>query len=271
MSASADHFITPGPQGATPPGWVERPGIGHGGGVQPEPVTATPPRSVERLLLRQSWRQVTFLHWTVDPAVAARHMPPGVAPDLFGGRTFVGIVAMRMRSSAPVATVRLPWLGTFGQVNVRLYSVDEEGRRGVVFLRLDAGRLLPALTGRSTLRLPYAWSRTLVQADGDQRVYLVESHSGRVRDEVVVRVGRRYHPNRLERFLVDRWGMHVRLGGRTAYLPVEHGPWPLQLAETVQPSTALLEAAGLPSVTGPPLSVLYSPGVDDVLVGRPLP
>lgn len=244
--------------------------VRHRYGVQPEPVTATPPRSVARPLLRQSWRQVAFLHWTVDAAVAARMLPSGVEPDLFGGRTFVGIVALRMRSSAPIARLRLPWLGTFGQVNVRLYSVDREGRRGVVFLRLDAGRLLPALTGRSALRLPYAWSRTLVQSDEDQRVYLVEAHSGRVRDELVVRVGRRHHPNRLERFLLDRWGVHAQLRGRTSYLPVEHGPWPVHMAEPVRQSTALLEAAGLPSVSGPPISVLYSPGVDDVRIGLPL-
>lgn len=238
--------------------------------MQPEPVTATPPRNVARLLLRQSWRDVAFLHWTVDPTVAATLLPAGVRPDLFGGRAFVGVVALRMQSTAPVATVRIPWLGSFGQVNVRLYTVDRQGRRGVVFLRSDADRLLPVLTGRTALRLPYAWSRTQVAADGDRRSYLVVAHSGRVREQIVLRVGRRYHPNKLERFLVDRWGLHTQLKGRTAYLPLEHGPWPLHAAEVEQCSTALLGAAGLPSVAGPPISVLFSPGVDDVRIGSAL-
>jgi uncharacterized protein YqjF (DUF2071 family) len=238
--------------------------------VQPEPVTATAPRSVVRPLLRQSWRNVAFLHWTVDTALAARLLPPGVVPDLFGGRTFIGIVGLRMQRTAALGAVRVPWLGTLGQVNVRLYSVDDEGRRGVVFLRLHASRLVAALAGRSTLHLPYSWSRTQVyDDDGDQRVYLVEAHSGRVRDELVLRVGRRHHPNQLERFLVNRWGLHTRLGGRTVYLPVEHDPWPLQVAEPVQVSTGLIHDAGLATVTGPPLSVLFSPGIDDVRVGPP--
>jgi uncharacterized protein YqjF (DUF2071 family) len=249
---------------------------GHRGGgtvatVQQEPVTDTAPRSVRRPLLRQSWRNVAFLHWTVDTGLAARLLPPGVTPDLFGGRTFVGIVGLRMQRTAPLGTVRVPWLGTFGQVNVRLYSVDREGRRGVVFLRLHASRLVPALAGRSALRLPYSWSRTQVyDDDGDQRVYLVEAHSGRVRDELVLRVGRRHHPNPLERFLVNRWGLHTRLGGRTVYLPVEHDPWGLHLAEPVQVSTTLIHDAGLAPVTGPPISALFSPGMDDVRVGPPL-
>lgn len=244
--------------------------VGHGCGVQPEPVTATPPRNVARPLLRQSWRDVAFLHWTVNPAVAATLLPAGVRPDLFGGRTFVGVVALRMRSTAPVATVRIPWLSRFGQVNVRLYTVDRDGRRGVVFLRLDADRLLPVLAGRTALRLPYAWSRTQLTGDGHRRAYLVEAHSGRVREQMVLRVGRRHHPNQLERFLVDRWGLHTRLGGRTVYLPLEHGPWPLHTAELEEGSTALVSAAGLASVTGPPISVLFSPGVDDVRIGSAL-
>lgn len=238
--------------------------------MQPEPVTATPPRSVGRPLLRQSWREVAFLHWTVDAAVAATLLPPGVLPDLFGGRAFVGVVALRMHSSAPIATVRLPWLGTFGQVNVRLCSVDRAGRRGVVFLRLDAARLPAVLTARAALRLPYVWSRTQVMGDGDRRIYLVQSHSGGVREQLALRVARRHHPNRLERFLVDRWGIHAQLRGRTVYLPVEHDPWPLHEAEPIECSATLPAAAGLPMAGGPPISVLYSPGVDDVRIGRPV-
>ena len=249
----------------------DRAAVGHACGVPPEPVTATPPRSVERALLRQSWRDVAFLHWTVEAAVAATLLPPGVQPDLFGGRAFVGVVALRMQTSAPVARLRLPWLGTFAQVNVRLCSVDEEGRRGVVFLRLDAARLLAVLTGRAGLRLPYTWSRTQVMADGDRRIYLVQSHSGAVREQLALRVGRRHHPNQLERFLVDRWGVHAQLRGRTVYLPLEHSPWPLHEAEAIEHSATLPAAAGVPSVAGPPISVLYSPGVDDVRIGVPLP
>ncbi len=244
--------------------------MGQACGVQPEPVTETPPRSVGRAVLRQSWRDVAFLHWTVDPAVAATLLPPDVQPDLFGGRAFVGVVGLRMRSSAPVARVRLPWLGAFGQVNVRLYSVDRAGRRGVVFLRVDADRLLPVLTARAGLRLPFAWSRTQVMADGDRRIYLVQSHAGGVREQLALRVGRRHHPNPLERFLVDRWGLHAELRGRTVYLPLEHPPWPLHSAELIECSTTLPAAAGVPTLSARPISVLYSPGVDDVLIGRPL-
>jgi uncharacterized protein YqjF (DUF2071 family) len=61
----------------------------------------------------------------------------------------------------------IPYLGTFCETNVRLYSVDARGRRAVVFLSLDAERLLPVLTAQVLLRLPYKWARMRLAKDGD--------------------------------------------------------------------------------------------------------
>ena len=43
----------------------------------------------------------------------------------------------------------IPYLGTFCETNVRLYSVDGQGRRAVVFLSLEAERLVPVLTAQA--------------------------------------------------------------------------------------------------------------------------
>ena len=118
-------------------------------------------RAVRPVLLRQDWRDVAFLHWEVDPDVAAPLLPASTRPDLLDDRTVVGLAALRMRLTAP------PWPTSFGQANVRLYSVDEQGRRGVVFRSLDAGGLLPALAGRIA-GLPYGWARVRVERAGGE-------------------------------------------------------------------------------------------------------
>jgi uncharacterized protein YqjF (DUF2071 family) len=80
---------------------------------------------------------------------------------------------------------------------------------------------------------------------------------------VQVRVGPRLaRTGPLEHFLTARWGLHQTWRGRTAYWPNEHEPWPLHAAELVDWEENLLATAGLPGVTGPPESVLFSPGVD---------
>ncbi|UFS57953.1 DUF2071 domain-containing protein [Subtercola endophyticus] len=50
------------------------------------------PHDISRPILRQQWRNVTFLHWRIDTADAASLMPPGVVPDEFDGSSWVGLV-----------------------------------------------------------------------------------------------------------------------------------------------------------------------------------
>ncbi len=75
-------------------------------------------------------------------------------------------------------------------------------------------------------------------------------------------------PTPLEHFVTARWGLHTRAWGRTLHLPNEHPRWPLRRAELLSLNDSLLTAAGLPPVAGPPVSVLYSPGVP-VVFGAP--
>jgi uncharacterized protein YqjF (DUF2071 family) len=214
-------------------------------------------------VLRQALCDVAFLHWPLDPAVAADHLPPGTRPDVREGTTYAGVVALRMARMAPARGPHVPYLGSFGEVNVRLYSVDADGRSAVVFLRMDADRLVPALAARAALRLPYVWSRTKVQRDGDRYEATVADR------RIGLRIGEPVEPGPLELFLTDRGGMHTRVAGRTLYLPLAHAPWPLHRAELTDLDGDPLAAAGLPAVTGPPVSVLYSPGVANARFGPP--
>ena len=214
-------------------------------------------------VLRQALCNVAFLHWRLDPAVAAPHLPPGTRPDVREDSTYVGVVALRIARTAPGRGLRIPYLGSFDQVNVRLYSVDDAGRHAVAFLRMDAGRLVPAVATRAALRLPYVWSRTRVRRDGDR--YEVTVGDRRIR----LRIGAPVEPGPLELFLTDRRGLHARAAGRTLHLPLAHAPWPLHRAELTALDGDPLAAAGLTGVTGPPVSVLWSPGVDDARFGPP--
>ncbi|HEX2073834.1 MAG TPA: DUF2071 domain-containing protein, partial [Geodermatophilus sp.] len=193
---------------------------------------------------------MAFLHWPADPAEIAPLLPPGTRPDVHEGRTFVGLVALRMLGSHLPGLPPVPWLSSFGQLNARLYSVDEHGRRGVVFRALEAGRLLPALTARELTRLPYAWSRVDVRRDGDLRTYTARRRwpPGPARARLALRIGPPCEPDPLELFVTARWGLHTRVGGRTAYLGVQHDPWRLHRADLLDFDGDLLAAAGLPEV-----------------------
>jgi uncharacterized protein YqjF (DUF2071 family) len=233
--------------------------------VEVEPITVTTPRPLGRSLLTQSWRELTFLHWPVDPDLVAPLLPAGTVPDTLDGVTYVGLVPFRMSK-----VLRVPYLGTFPETNVRLYSVDGHGRRGVVFRSLEAARLLPVLIAQLGFCLPYRWASMRIQRDGDVVTYVSRRRGGGPSSRIRVLPGVPIaEPSALEHFLTARWGLHVSWHGRTLYLPNEHPPWPLHRAELLDIEEGLLAAAGVPRPAAPPASVLWSPGVS-VHFGLPL-
>jgi len=221
---------------------------------------------VRRTVFTQGWRDVTFLHWAVDPALVAPLLPAGARPDELDGATYVGLIPFRMRRIGLLGAPGLPYLGSFAETNVRLYSIDDEGRRGVVFRSLEADRLLPVLAARWAARLPYQWSRMQVERAGDRISYRASRRWPGPRGAggtITVRVGDPLpDPGPLAHFLTGRWGLHQTTRGRLAYWPNEHRAWPLHAAELLALDDDLVSTAGLPTVGGPPDSVLYSPGVD---------
>ncbi len=242
-------------------------------GPSAEPVTPTAPRPVGWPLLSQWWRDLTFLHWPVPPERIAPLLPAGTRPDELDGLTYVGLVAFRMSRVGPGPGPGVPYFGDFAETNVRLYTVDDAGRRGVLFRSLDAARLAPVLVARWGFRLPYRWSRMRIEHSADELAYTCRRRWPGPRDlrsELRVRVGEPVEqPGALEHFVTARWGLHWNGWGRTRYLPNTHPQWPLHRADLLHLDDALLPAAGT-AVEGPPTSVLYSPGVP-VRFGRPLP
>lgn len=242
--------------------------------VTPEPVTPDPPRQEPRPLLTQSWLDLAFLHWAADPATVAPLLPPGTVPDTLDGTTYVGLVAFRMHRIGWLRLPGIPYLGSFPETNVRLYSVDGQGRRGVVFRSLDASRLIPVAVARAAFALPYVWSRMTVERDGDTLTYTSRRRWPGPRgaaSRIRLRVGERVEePTALEHFVTARWGLHNTVLGRPLFLPNSHPRWDLHRAELTELSEDLLTAAGLPAPADGPVSVLYSPGVP-VRFGRPRP
>jgi uncharacterized protein YqjF (DUF2071 family) len=230
-----------------------------------EPVTPTAPRRIQRATLTQWWRDLAFLHWAVAPEVVAPLLPPGTRPDVLDGVSYAGLIGFEMDRVGPGFGV--PYFGRFPETNVRLYSVDEQGRRGVVFRSLDAARLVPVLIGRA-IGLNYVWSRMRITRSPDGS-YHYASHRRRARSAFTVKPGDPAPNTELNEFLTARWGLHAHLFGRTYYLPNEHPQWQLHEATLTHLDETLLTAAGLPTPKAVPDSVLWSPGVP-VRFGTPL-
>lgn len=229
-----------------------------------EPVSSDAPALSGPLMMNQSWRDLTFLHWAVAPEIVAHRMPPGVRPDTLEGVTYVGLIPFRMVGAGIASGPGVPWLGSFLETNVRLYSVDETGRRGIVFLSLDADRAAVVLGARAAFGLPYRWARMRYRKSDDVHAYdaRLRSPGKRAASHIAIRAGAERQSTELDDFLSARWGLHTRWWGRTLYVPNRHEAWPVHDAEVLALEDGLMASVGLPNLDArPPDHVAFSPGV----------
>lgn len=229
-----------------------------------------PPALPAPVIMGQRWKDAVFLHWRISVEQAAGYMPPGVVPDVFDGSAWVGIIGFQMQEASLGTGPGIPYFGTFTEINVRLYSREPDGTRGVVFVTLDATRLAVVLAAR-TAGIPYVWSHaTYLPAKANSAAvgYSVRRFRGGARsDFAVIPDFDATAEDSLSVHLTARFGLHSVVAGRTAFIPNTHLAWPLFHATTTVLDDSLLHAAGF-DVPGPPDSVLYSPGVY-TLFGKP--
>ena len=249
-----------------------------------QPISSIAPALRGRASSSQRWSKLVFLHWRVNAADVAPLLPEGLRPDEFDGTSWVGLIPFVLDRATVFGSPPIPYFGAFVEVNVRLYAVDAQGRRGVVFVSLEASRLAAVLAAQALFGIPYMWSRTrLVESElpgmpgqaaagpaaaalapARQYHYTSSRHgAAHARTEIIARsTGRPVIDDPLADFLTARWALFTRARGRTIYLRNHHEPWNLVTAELVHLDDTLLQVAGFTGLSRrAPDSVLFSPGV----------
>lgn len=235
-----------------------------------EPISPSAPPLKGRAVASQRWSRLTFLHWRAPSDLLAPLMPPGVSPDEHNGSSWVGLIAFYLDRATIAGSPAIPYFGSFTEVNVRLYGVDESGRRGVVFLSLEASRLAAVIAARAAFSIPYFWSSTDHTLSGDDLTYRARRHIGPGHTRIAAQRTDEIVEDATSRFLTARWGLFTSRRGQTIYLPNEHEPWQPRRAELRELDDSLLEVAGIPGLaTTTPESVLYAESVT-ARFGRPL-
>jgi uncharacterized protein YqjF (DUF2071 family) len=230
------------------------------------------PFVLDRVAMLQRWDRLTFLHWKYPVAAVQQLLPPGLVVESYDGWAWVGLVPFYMEVRLP-RLGRIPWLFEFPETNVRTYVRGPSGDPGVWFFSLEAARLAAVVTARSTYRVPYFWSQMEVARNGQTMRYMAQRrwpHRGTVGSQVEIEIADPYLANELtdfDHYLTARWTLYGTWGRKLLMARAQHAPWPLHRARVDVLEDGLVEAAGLPAPTHPPV-VHWSPGVD-VKVGYP--
>jgi uncharacterized protein len=216
-------------------------------------------------VMRQSWRDLLFLHFPCDPGEIAPLLPPGLEVDTFPDasgteRAWVGLVPFRMQGVRWTFAPPVPGAHAFPETNVRTYVRGGAGP-GVWFFSLDAMNRPAVATARLAFALPYFFARMSVHREGDRILYQGRRTGADYR--IVASLGPELPAPRegsRESFLVERYRLYAARGRRLWSGRVFHAPYGLRVATPESLEETLVRAAGIEP--RPFVHALFSEGVD---------
>jgi uncharacterized protein len=199
----------------------------------------------------QSWHNLLFAHWPIDPAKLRPLIPKQLALDTFDGQAWLGIVSFYMTGVRLRWIPALPGLSSFPELNVRTY-VTAENKPGVWFFSLDAANSLAVAAARATFHLSYFTARMQCEEKDGWVNYLSER---RYKNAPAASLNSKYrakgdvfeaHPGSLGHFLTERYCLYsAPRDGRVFRGEIHHPPWRLQSADAVFTRNTMAESAGV--------------------------
>jgi uncharacterized protein YqjF (DUF2071 family) len=190
-------------------------------------------------VLGQTWDDLLFVHWAVDPRQVRPHVPDGLELDLRDGSAWIGVTPFRLGGLRAKGTLPLPYVSSFLEINVRTY-VTHDGKPGIWFFSLDASSEAAVLAARQLYRLPYfrarirmePGSRATFECTRDAQTEFSAAYGGAGPVSPAA-------PGSLEHFLTERYCLYAEHDGRLFRAEIHHRPWPLQSAEAEIPRNAM--------------------------------
>jgi uncharacterized protein len=225
--------------------------------------------------MRQTWHDLLFAHWRMDPEQMRAVLPVPLRPflDLFGGAAWVGIIPFWMSNVRFRCMPPLPALSTFPECNVRTY-LTIDGKPGVYFFSLDAASMM-AVYGARMFNLMYYLARMEVKIGEDNRVTywnrrVSKQKPGELRCRYSPAKPVFHHPlqGSLEHFLTERYCLYVpHADGSITRGNIHHAPWPLQPGWAEFETNTIASAHGIELPAEPPL--LHYSKLQEVLIWGP--
>ena len=206
----------------------------------------------------QTWRDLLFAHWRVDPDRLRRVVPAQLPLDVRDGWCWLAVTPFLVEGFHLRGLPPLPFVASFREVNVRTY-VTVDGKPGIYFLSLDASSRLAVRGAHRTYRLPYFRSRASLSRVGGG----FEFRSRRVSmDGPPAELSVSYTPSgeqlprregSLERWLTERYCLYtLDSGGAVQRGEIHHPPWPLEGASAEIATNSMAAPYGL-TLDGAPL------------------
>lgn len=212
--------------------------------------------------MRQTWQDLLFLHWSIEPSLIQRRLPEGLYVDTYQGQAYMGVVPFYMQGLRPVYCPSVPFISNFPELNLRTYVYDRWGRPGVWFFSLDAASWLSVHIARCFFALNYQYARMRHESTREGRVTHQAQRRGQLSQKFVYQpygIAQPASVGSFAYFLVERYHLFVQnKRGRLYFGTIEHAPYQLQQVDVATYSTRLFDLNGFTAPTASPCHLCYS-------------
>lgn len=217
---------------------------------------------------RADWRDVLFVHYSIDPAVLRPWTP--FALDLFEGRAWASLVAftqvgMRPAVGGRIGAALMRPVATHAFLNLRTY-VRAEGRAAIQFLAEWIPNRLAMVVGPRLYGLPFRFGR-LDYRNGRRDV---TAEGGALR--LSASEGATVHEatrGSIEEFVLERYTAVTWRQRRGRRFDIEHAPWAWRRAAVRVEDDSLVRGAAAWFAGARAECAHVSEGVCDVAIGGP--
>ncbi len=197
--------------------------------------------------LIQEWRNLSFLHWEVEPEKLKQYIPEDVEIDYFNGKSYVGVIPFLMKNVRPRYLPSVPGISTFPEFNIRTY-VKKNGKAGVLFLTLDAQSRVTCTYAPRAYGLPYNYAKCKLKIKED----FFEWESRRTKEGfelkgtcVAISEEMQAEPNTIENFLFERYSLYVKHKNTSKMAYTLHDPWKFKEGKATLSVNTLTESYNL--------------------------
>ncbi|MCM3321404.1 YqjF family protein [Cytobacillus kochii] len=223
----------------------------------------------KKWIMRQTWRNLYFLHWPVPIEALREHIPNSLQIDTFNNYAWLGIVAFVMEGIYPRGIPAVSITPKFPEVNLRTY-VKYNGKPGVYFLSLDVENWASYKIAKKWYRLPYYPAQ--ISFRNDDQIFHCKSVRKNNNAQIAFRGTLRHsqevifaNTGTLDHWLTERYCLYSTDSNGTIYCgEIHHGPWPLQKVDIDIEVNTLFSPFNIDLSNKEPISH-FSKGVDSLI------